>query len=101
MAFKGVPVVKAPYRVFVGQKFDVSGSWWGKSFAKGDEGKTYNMKVTEVDEARSDKKLFKVRLSHGENSQHMRTLARFFHSLFPIPFLACSFYSLLGAVAAN
>ena len=76
MAFKGVPVVKAPYRVFVGQKFDVSGSWWGKSCAKGDEGKTYNMKVTEVDEARSDKKLFKVRLSHGENSQHMRTLAR-------------------------
>ena len=33
MAFKGVPVVKAPYRVFVGQKFDVSGSWWGKSCA--------------------------------------------------------------------
>jgi hypothetical protein len=62
--------------VFVGQKFDVSGSWWGKSCAKGDEGKTYNMKVTEMDEARSDKKLFKVRLSHGENSQHMRTLAR-------------------------
>ena len=49
MTFKGVPVVKAPYRVFVGQKFDVSGSWWGKSCAKGDEGKTYNMKVTEVD----------------------------------------------------
>ena len=39
----GVPVVKAPYRVFVGQKFDVSGSWWGKSCAKGDEGKTYNI----------------------------------------------------------
>ena len=49
MAFKRVPVVKAPYRVFVGQKFDVSGSWWGKSCAKRDEGKTYNMKVTEVD----------------------------------------------------
>ena len=44
--------------MFVGQKFDVSGSWWGKSCAKGDEGKTYNMKVTEMDEARSYKKLF-------------------------------------------
>ena len=71
MAFKGVPVVKAPYRVFVGQKFDVSGSWWGKSCAKGDEGKTYNMKVTEVDEARSDKKLFKVRAEPwGKQSAH-------------------------------
>jgi uncharacterized protein (DUF2147 family) len=67
MVFKVVPVVKAPYRVLVGQKFNVLGNWWGKSCNKGDENKTYHMKVTEVDETRTDKKLFKVRLSHENN----------------------------------
>ena len=78
MAFKILPVVKAPYRVFVGQKFDVSGSWWGKSCAKGDAA------VTEVDEARSDKKLFKVRAEPwGKQSAHAHPRAHLNEALEP------------------
>ena len=58
-------LVAKPYGQHLGQEYSVLGSFWGKDCEKEDEGKTFKMKVVEVNEerladAQTKKKGFKV-----------------------------------------